>query len=433
MLKQRFWHFFITFVQKYNIFSGTQVNSTKDPQTLYIEDYNYQLPDEYIAKYPLARRDDSKLLVYKHNEISESKFSKIVDFIPSNSLLVFNNTKVIQARLRFRKSTGAQIEVFCLEPIHPSDYAQSLGSTTECIWKCMVGNLKKWKDENLYKEFEIRGLKINFSAELIESFGNTHHVIFKWDNPEIHFAEILDFAGELPIPPYLHRKTEESDLTTYQTVYSKIKGSVAAPTAGLHFTPEVLEQLLNQHVETEELTLHVGAGTFQPVKSNDIADHEMHAELISVSADTIKHLLQKIGDIIAVGTTSVRTLESLYQIGVMLEENADFESNTIFKVEQWFPYRQHKDISCEQSFQNILIFLEKNQLSILQAQTQIIIKPGYNFKAIRGMITNFHQPKSTLLLLVSAFVEGNWQEIYNYALRNNFRFLSYGDSSLLLK
>jgi len=267
----------------------------------------------------------------------------------------------------------------------------------------------------------------------LKSLGNSHQVVFKWDNPEIHFAEILDFVGELPIPPYLHRKTEESDLTTYQTVYSKIKGSVAAPTAGLHFTPEVLEHLRKQQIETEELTLHVGAGTFQPVKTNDIADHEMHAELISVSVDTIKHLLQKIGNIIAVGTTTVRTLESLYQIGVMLEENVDFEPNTIFKVEQWFPYQQHTEISGEQSFRNIIDFLEKNLLKTLQAQTQIIIKPGYNFKVIRGMITNFHQPKSTLLLLVSAFVDGNWQEIYNYALNNSFRFLSYGDSSLLLK
>ncbi len=425
-----FFHYFCAKIQH---FSGTKVNSTKDPHTLYIEDYNYKLPDEYIAKYPLARRDDSKLLVYRNNKISETKFSQVVDFLPPNSLLVFNNTKVIQARLRFTKSTGAHIEVFCLEPILPADYAQSLGSTTECVWKCMIGNLKKWRGENLFKELEIRNVKFIFSAELIETFGNTHHVLFKWDNSEIHFAEILDFAGELPIPPYLHRKTEESDLTTYQTVYSKIKGSVAAPTAGLHFTAEVLEQLRNHQIETEELTLHVGAGTFQPVKTNDIADHEMHAELISVNVETIKHLMLKIGSIIAVGTTSVRSLESLYQIGVMLEEKTDFEPNTIFKVEQWFPYQQHKDISCEQSFQNILDFLEKNQLKSLQAQTQIIIKPGYNFKVIQGMITNFHQPKSTLLLLVSAFVDGNWQEIYNYALENNFRFLSYGDSSLLLK
>lgn len=425
-----FFHYFCAKIQH---FSGTKVNSTKDPHTLYIEDYNYNLPDERIAKYPLARRDESKLLIYKNHEISETTFTQVVDYLPSNALLVFNNTKVIQARLHFIKSTGAQIEVFCLEPIQPADYAQSLGSTTQCIWKCMVGNLKKWKNENLFKEIEIKAIKCIFSAELIETFGNTHHVLFKWDNPEIHFAEILDFAGELPIPPYLHRKTETSDLTTYQTVYSKIKGSVAAPTAGLHFTTEVLEQLINREIETEELTLHVGAGTFQPVKTEDIADHEMHSELISVNLHTIKHLKRKIGNIIAVGTTSVRSLESLYQIGVMLEEKADFDSNSIFKVEQWFPYQQHKDITCEKSFQNILDFMEKRNLNSLQAQTQVIIKPGYNFKVIEGMITNFHQPKSTLLLLVSAFVKGNWQEIYNYALKNNFRFLSYGDSSLLLK
>ena len=416
-------------LQNYNNFSISAVNELKE-EPIYIDSFDYPLPDERIAKFPLSRRDASKLLVYRNAMITESVFSTLADFIPSGSLLVYNNTRVIQARLEFHKNTGARIEVFCLEPLTPTDYAQSLGSTTGCTWKCMVGNAKKWKEGTLSKTVEIDGSSCTLTAEILETEDNTHTVHFSWDRPDIHFAGILEKAGELPIPPYLHRKTEESDLTTYQTVYSKIKGSVAAPTAGLHFTPEVFESLKARHVETEELTLHVGAGTFQPVKTATISEHHMHTEVISVQRSTIEHLLKKTGNTIAVGTTSVRTLESLYYIGLKL--HLDPTGND-FHVPQWLPYRIPDCIPTEVALQAILDYLDKNKLSTLHADTQIIIKPGYTFHLVNGMITNFHQPKSTLLLLVSAFVDGRWMDIYDYALANDFRFLSYGDSSLLLR
>jgi S-adenosylmethionine:tRNA ribosyltransferase-isomerase len=405
------------------------VNESIENQPIYIDEYDYPLSDERIAKYPLPQRDLSKLLVYQNTKITESQFSNIADFLSANALLVYNNTRVIQARLVFHKETGARVEVFCQEPLLPADYAQSLGATTECKWKCMVGNLKKWKVGILSKTIEIGGKVCVFNAERLETEENTHSIRFSWDNADIHFADILEKAGELPIPPYLHRKTEESDLTTYQTVYSKIKGSVAAPTAGLHFTTDVFKSLEAKNIETEELTLHVGAGTFQPVKTRDIAEHHMHTEVISVHRSTIEHLQQKLGNIVAVGTTSVRTLESLYYIGLKLQEN----SNTIdFHIDQWMPYESQPVISSYDALQNIIDYLEANNLTTLRAETQIMIKPGYKFRVVNGMITNFHQPKSTLLLLVSAFVDGNWKEIYDYALANDFRFLSYGDSSFLL-
>lgn len=406
------------------------MNELKENQPIYIDEYDYPLLDERIAKFPLPRRDASKLLVYKNTTITESTFSNIAGFLPENSLLVYNNTRVIQARLIFFKDTGARIEVFCLEPLIPADYAQSLGATTECTWKCMVGNLKKWKEGQLSKSIDIDGKTCTFKAELLLTEGNTHSVHFAWDNADIHFADILEKAGELPIPPYLHRDTEESDLTTYQTVYSKIKGSVAAPTAGLHFTPEVFESLQTRNIETEELTLHVGAGTFQPVKTRDIAEHHMHTEVISVHRSSIEHLQQKLGQIIAVGTTSVRTLESLYYIGLKLQLDA---TTTDFHIQQWMPYETIVELSTFDALQNILDYLDANKLATLHADTQIMIKPGYQFHMVNGIITNFHQPKSTLLLLVSAFVDGHWTEIYDYAMANNFRFLSYGDSSLLMR
>lgn len=411
-------------------------------QTIYIDEYDYTLPDERIAKYPLPKRDSSKLLVYKNEEISESNFTSLVDFLPENALLVYNNTRVIQARLEFFKSTGARIEVFCLEPLVPADYAQSLGSTSECTWKCMVGNLKKWKDGQLTKTLQIAEKTCIFVAELLQTEANTHSVKFSWDNSELHFADILENAGELPIPPYLHRKTEESDLIAYQTVYSKIKGSVAAPTAGLHFTAEVFESLKPKNIKIDEVTLHVGAGTFQPVKTHDIAEHHMHTELISVKRDTIANIQQNLGNIIAVGTTSVRTLESLYYLSPALgnlsllregEGESSLNKTEIkLQVSQWQPYQQDTDCSAYDALQNILDYLDANELDTLHAETQIMIKPGYKFRIVNGIITNFHQPKSTLLLLVSAFVNGNWKTIYDYALANDFRFLSYGDSSLLL-
>ena len=408
------------------------MNPTKDNSPIYIDEYNYPLPDERIAKYPLAKRDASKLLVYKNQKITESVFSSVSDFLPCNTLLVYNNTRVIQARLLFKKDTGASIEVFCLEPLQPADYAQSLGSTTECVWKCMIGNLKKWKEGKLSKQIELAGEKCTFTAERHQTEGNTHSVKFSWDNAAIHFADILENAGELPIPPYLHRKTEESDLTTYQTVYSKIKGSVAAPTAGLHFTEDVFESLKPKQITIEEVTLHVGAGTFQPVKTRDIAEHHMHTEVISVQRSTIESLLKQLGNIIAVGTTSVRTLESLYYIGSS-PLNPPKGDLHVLHVDQWAPYQTKDKLTTREALQNIIDYLETNNLTTLHAETQIMIKPGYKFRVVDGMITNFHQPKSTLLLLVSAFVGGNWKQIYDYALENDFRFLSYGDSSLLMK
>lgn len=408
------------------------MNPTKDNSPIYIDEYNYPLPDERIAKYPLAKRDASKLLVYKNQKITESVFSSVSDFLPCNTLLVYNNTRVIQARLLFKKDTGASIEVFCLEPLQPADYAQSLGSTTECVWKCMIGNLKKWKEGKLSKQIELAGEQCTFTADRHQTEGNTHSVKFSWDNAAIHFADILENAGELPIPPYLHRKTEESDLTTYQTVYSKIKGSVAAPTAGLHFTEDVFESLKPKQITIEEVTLHVGAGTFQPVKTRDIAEHHMHTEVISVQRSTIENLLKQLGNIIAVGTTSVRTLESLYYIGSS-PLNPPKGDLHVLHVDQWAPYQTKDKLTTREALQNIIDYLETNNLTTLHAETQIMIKPGYKFRVVDGMITNFHQPKSTLLLLVSAFVGGNWKQIYDYALENDFRFLSYGDSSLLMK
>ncbi len=406
------------------------MNNYQKSQPIYIDEYDYLLPDERIAKYPLVKRDASKLLIYKNEIIIESQFSNIVDFLPKNALLVCNNTRVIQARLVFKKNTGARIEVFCLEPLTPKEYSLSLGATSSCTWKCMVGNLKKWKEGWLCKTIDIDGKSCTFKAELLETEGNTHSVHFTWDNADIHFADILEKAGELPIPPYLHRKTEESDLITYQTVYSKIKGSVAAPTAGLHFTPEVFESLKTKGIKIEELTLHVGAGTFQPVKTPTVNEHHMHTEVISVHRNTIENLQKNLGNIIAVGTTSVRTLESLYYLSLLNPTKGDLKG--FFHVSQWKPYEKNEEISTYDALQSLLDYLDANHLTTLHAETQIMIKPGYKFHVVDGMITNFHQPKSTLLLLVSAFVNGNWTDIYNYALANNFRFLSYGDSSLLI-
>ena len=410
------------------------VNHPKTKEAIYIDDFDYDLPDERIAKYPLQQRDASKLLLWRNGELSESRFSEIASFLPENSLLVCNNTRVIQARIVFHKTTGARIEVFCLEPLLPSDYALSLSATGSCEWKCMVGNLKKWKEGALEQAILFDGKDVTFSAELMETEGNTHRIRFSWSDDTLSFSEILMLIGELPIPPYLHRKTEENDKKTYQTVYSKIEGSVAAPTAGLHFTPEVFDKLKSKNIETEELTLHVGAGTFQPVKSATIDTHTMHTETIAVPLETIRRIQRKLGNIIAVGTTSVRTLESLYYLGKgpLNPPSADGDLLNI-QVSQWEPYENTNDIPVETALQNIIDYLEKNDLDTLHAETQILIKPGFQFRIINGMITNFHQPKSTLLLLVSAFVGGNWRKIYDYALSNDFRFLSYGDSSLLLK
>ena len=403
----------------------------EDPRHIHISEYNYPLPDERIAKFPLTVRDQSKLLVYRHGEVTEDVFTSLPDYLPKGSLMVFNNTKVIQARLHFRKETGALIEVFCLEPIQPNDYVLNFQQTEHAAWLCMIGNLKKWTDGALKREMTVKGFTITLTATRGECRGTSHWIDFSWNNPEVTFADILEVFGELPIPPYLNRDTEESDKETYQTVYSKIKGSVAAPTAGLHFTPRVLEALQEKGIDLEELTLHVGAGTFKPVKSEEIEGHEMHTEYISVNRATIKKLIDHDGCAVAVGTTSVRTLESLYHIGVTLAENPDATEEELH-VRQWQPYEKYDQIPPVVALQKILGYLDRNGLEALHSSTQIIIAPGYQYKIVKAMVTNFHQPQSTLLLLVSAFVKGNWRTIYDYALSHDFRFLSYGDSSLLI-
>lgn len=396
-----------------------------------INDYNYPLPEERIAKFPLPVRDQSKLLVYRKGEISETVFTSLPNYLESGSLMIFNNTKVIQARLHFRKETGALIEIFCLEPIQPNDYALNFQQTQHAAWLCMIGNLKKWKEGSLQKELTVKGKPLTLTATRGACHGTSHWVDFTWNNDEVTFADILEVFGELPIPPYLNRETQESDKETYQTVYSKIKGSVAAPTAGLHFTQRVLDSLAEKGVDLEEVTLHVGAGTFKPVKSEEIEGHEMHTEYISVNRRTIEKLLAHQGEAIAVGTTSVRTLESLYYIGTTISQHPDASQEELH-VKQWQPYETFSSLSAIEALQQILNYMERHQLETLHTSTQIIIAPGYEYKIVKKMITNFHQPQSTLLLLVSAFVKGNWKSIYDYALSHDFRFLSYGDSSLLI-
>ncbi len=406
----------------------------QDPKHIKIQDFNYNLPDERIAKYPLAVRDQSKLLLYKHGEVNEDIFTSLPSYINKGELMVFNNTKVIQARLHFRKETGALIEVFCLEPIAPADYALNFQQTEHSAWLCLIGNLKKWKGEVLKREMSVKGKPIILTAERQQTVGTSHWVDFRWDDNSVTFADILEVFGELPIPPYLNRETQESDKVTYQTVYSKIKGSVAAPTAGLHFTQRVLDALKNKGVDMEELTLHVGAGTFKPVKSEEIEGHEMHTEWISVRRSTIESLIHHGGKAIAVGTTSVRTLESLYHMGVTLLLHPD-ASDEQLKVKQWQPYElpaEAKGISSVNALQALLDFMNQHELETLHSSTQIIIAPGYQYQVVKAMVTNFHQPQSTLLLLVSALVHGDWRKIYDYALSHDFRFLSYGDSSLII-
>lgn len=387
-------------------------------EPIYIADYNYPLPDERIAKYPLKERDHSKLLVYRNGEVSEDRFYNVGDYIAPGALLIYNNTRVIQARLEFHKPTGARIEVFCLEPLSPHDYQLSLSATAGCTWKCMVGNAKKWHDEAI----ELTAGAFTLRAYKEQTLGNTFAVRFEWSGTNVSFAEILDAAGELPIPPYLNRKTEESDKTTYQTVYSRIKGSVAAPTAGLHFTEQVLADLRERGVETDEVTLHVGAGTFLPVKTADANEHTMHTEIIAVPRETIAHIQRQLGRIVAVGTTSMRTLESLYFLGCHPQK---------MTVEQFEPYETEFSLSVYDALQSLLDYLDQTGQNTLHAATQIMIKTGYTFRLVDQLITNFHQPQSTLLLLVSAFVGGDWHTIYDYALSHDFRFLSYGDSSIL--
>ena len=399
---------------------------------LRIADYNYPLPEERIAKHPLPQREQCKVLMFKDNTIEQHIFHEVPQLLPANALLIYNNTRVINARLRFSKVTGSQIEIFCLEPVAPRDYQLIFQTTHECTWLCLVGNSKRWKSGALAQEIVIGGETITINATRGERRGNAFEITFSWNGSDVTFATVLEALGEIPIPPYLNRDTEQSDLTDYQTVYSHIDGSVAAPTAGLHFTDEVLAECDRRGIGRRQLTLHVGAGTFQPVKSDNIGDHDMHTEFISVPRDLIAELSTSSRPVIAVGTTSVRTLESLYYVGQILETNPCATEEEL-RVTQWMPYTTPCEISPRQALQNIVNYLDRHGASDYLGSTQLMIAPGYSYRIVDGMITNFHQPQSTLLLLVAAFVgNDNWHRIYDYALDHDFRFLSYGDACLFL-
>ena len=401
----------------------------QDPRNIRIEDYTYVLPKEKIARYPLEDRDSSKLLVYRSGKISHDVFNNLSNYLKKEDILVYNQTRVIRARLLFRKETGANIEIFCLEPEKPSDYESNFSSRKTVDWRCLIGNQKKWKSGRLSIDLNHDGRLVTLCAEQIERIGKETLVRFRWDNNYLSFSEILNQAGHVPVPPYLNRKDEEIDRTRYQTIYSKVDGSVAAPTAGLHFTPGLLSEIRNKGIRLQALTLHVGAGTFVPVKTVTTGGHNMHIEYFRVGRKMINDIMGK--RVIAVGTTSLRSLESLYWIGHKIKKGIVVSPADI-SIEQWYPYDNDTDISYEESLGYILSFMDKNSLSHLEARTGIIIVPGYKLRIAKGLITNYHLPGSTLLLLVAAVTGDNWKEIYEYSLRNDFRFLSYGDSSLLL-
>ena len=415
-----------------------------DPKTIAIADYDYPLPEERIAKYPLAERDKSKLLVFRNGNISEDTFSNIPNLLPDGSLLVFNNTKVIHARLVFQKETGSTIEIFCLEP-YQTAISEAFEQREHCTWLCFVGNNKKWKSGTLEKAIggqqsvvsehssiqasKQSGINTILTATRREAVGNAWIIDFSWTGG-ISFAEVIEQAGVIPLPPYLHRNAEDDDNERYQTVYADPMGSVAAPTAGLHFTERVFSQLQSRGIMTDFLTLHVGAGTFKPVNSDTVGGHEMHTEKIVVNRSTIQNILSHYRKpLIAVGTTSVRTLESIYWFGVQLEGNPSVE---VMHVSQWEPYDNPHEVDFHKSYSNVLDWMARHDADILLGETQLIIAPGYKYHVISGMITNFHQPKSTLLLLVSALIGDEWKRCYRFALDHGFRFLSYGDSCLFL-
>ncbi|MBQ6015094.1 MAG: S-adenosylmethionine:tRNA ribosyltransferase-isomerase [Bacteroidales bacterium] len=394
-----------------------------------IEDYNYPLTDERIAKYPLPQRDASKLLVYKDGIPSEHVFRSLPDFLPAGALMIFNDTRVVPARMHFRRDTGAHIEIFCLEPVQPAEYNTSFASTEKCSWKCVIGNSKRWKDDILTYDCPAGSslAAMHLTASLVSRDGQTGVVEFRWVGGE-PFSRVLEECGQVPIPPYLNRETEAIDLERYQTLYAHIRGSVAAPTAGLHFTEAVLENIRDKSIDTQNVCLHVGAGTFLPVKSSRVAEHPMHREPFSISLDLLKKLRAGGRPCIAVGTTSVRTLESLYYAGVSIIEKGEPED-----IGQWVPYEREYPYSTGEALDAIISYLEAHGLSELRLGTRIIIVPGFRFRIVDMMVTNFHQPESTLILLISAFVGGDWKTIYNFALSHGFRFLSYGDSSLLFR
>ncbi|MDB5231189.1 MAG: S-adenosylmethionine:tRNA ribosyltransferase-isomerase [Chitinophagaceae bacterium] len=400
-------------------------------ENILIEAFDYPLPEEKIARYPLKERDESRLLIYRSGNLDEDQYNNISAHIPPGSFLVFNNTKVVEARLLFEKQTGSIIEIFCLEPAEIyADITTAMTQKNKVHWKCLVGGAKKWKEEKLQKIIQYGDKEIILTA-IKEAKRSDHFIIyFEW-NGEASFAEILHAAGAIPLPPYLNRSAEKEDTERYQTIYALHDGSVAAPTAGLHFTQEVFESLKAKNIQSDYVTLHVGAGTFKPVQSDSIKDHEMHAEFIDVNISFIENLLSTLSNnIIAVGTTSLRTIESLYWIGNIIHRNPDSSINDLY-VTQWMPYEKKEKISAEMALKNIIDWMKKNNTQQLVTKTQIMIVPGYEFKIINGLITNFHQPKSTLLLLVAALIGESWKKVYNYALENNFRFLSYGDGCLL--
>jgi S-adenosylmethionine:tRNA ribosyltransferase-isomerase len=397
-----------------------------------IDEYNYDLPGERIAQYPLEERDMSQLLVFTRGMISKDIFRNIVNHLPSDSLLVFNNTKVIRARLLFIKETGAVVEIFCLEPVNPGSYELSLVSQGQVEWKCLIGNLKKWKRGAISRKFHFKGNEYTLTAENTGKEGEAWRIRFTWTPGEITFGEVIGSAGHIPLPPYVKREDEEIDYIRYQTIYSSVEGSVASPTAGLHFTSDVLNSILMRGIKKTEITLHTGAGTFQPVRGRDILKHEMHCEHYIISRQLIEELLETENRIIACGTTTVRTLESIFWLGVKAFTNPSLTEAGLY-TDQWEPYLSETHITVKESLTALLAFLERRKLQFIHASTRIMIVPGYDFRFINGIITNFHMPKSTLLLLVSAFTGPEWKNIYRFALNNDFRFLSYGDSSLLMK
>ena len=398
-----------------------------------ISDYNYDLPDERIAKHPLAEREQCRLLYWHQGNIEDHRFSDVPRLLPHGAMLIYNNTRVINARLRFRKDTGSLIEIFCLEPESPRDYQLIFQTTGHCSWNCLVGNSKRWKQGALQQIVDVDGQQVTLCATRGERRGNAWVIDFDWNGDGVSFASVLDAVGEIPIPPYLNRGTEESDSTDYQTVYSHIDGSVAAPTAGLHFTDDLLAECDRQGIARRELTLHVGAGTFQPVKSEHIGEHDMHYEVFAVPRSLLVELIEGKRPVVAVGTTSVRTLESLYYVGQILAENPDAHGDQL-TVRQWMPYTTPCRISTADALKHIVDYLDRIGAQTYLGSTQLMIAPGFGYRIIQGMITNFHQPQSTLLLLVSAFVgQDQWRPMYDHALAGDYRFLSYGDGSLLLR
>jgi S-adenosylmethionine:tRNA ribosyltransferase-isomerase len=402
-----------------------------EPSSTRIENFKYDLPGSGIARYPLADRSASKLLLYQKGDISQDRFRSLPEHLPSGAWLVFNNTRVIQARLNFIKETGARIEIFCLEPIHPADYEQAFQAENKATWLCLVGNAKKWKSGPISLHTSINGAELKLQAYLIERSGEGFKVEFRWQQSGVTFGEIIEQSGSTPIPPYLNRKAEESDRERYQTIYSMNNGSVAAPTAGLHFTGEMMRQLEQEKIPMAHVTLHVGAGTFVPVKEKNARDHSMHSELVVVTRSFLEQWLKKSDGLIAVGTTSTRSLESLYWLGIKMKEQTPTDPSSL-SILQWDNENLPQEIPLSKSIEALLEYCKQHELEYLHFSTQLMIVPGYRFRTISGLLTNFHMPGSTLLLLIAAWIGEDWKKVYDYALREGFRFLSYGDSSLLI-